>query len=112
MAKRAPNLTEDQKRSIQKGYESDMSTKDIAEFVGVSQTRVTTFWSRYQATKDLPPKVKISRRIINERMGGFIKTLVRDNPKISGRAISGSSERYYPKVQSSHQPLQFINFYL
>ena len=82
-------LTDAQKDIIIKNYENKVSPTTVANILGIPKSTITSFWSRYQHVKGLPPKIKTSKSMINGKMGLEIKKIIKEKPTISIRKVEG-----------------------
>ncbi len=80
-------FTETQKETIKRLKELNHPWKDIAETVNAKVGTVRQFYKRWQKVKDLPPKPIISKSIIKGRLLLVFKQVMKENPKLSYRAI-------------------------
>ena len=81
--KRAKKLNEHEKSTIIKSYAMNIRPAITAELLGREVSCISTFYSRYNFNRTLPPKEKRSKTKIQGRMCLVIKKIVLENPKLS-----------------------------
>jgi transposase len=128
MAKTNNKLTEYQKVRITDCYERSIPVVQIATVLGVKESTIMSFRSRFMKDFGLPPKVMRKRTKIGGAMGLAIKKVIRDNPKYGLRKVAGlvqfelPNQPWYPsyltigrflkennKVKKKHRLKPFIN---
>ena len=62
---------------------NNMSWKDISIAVDIKVNTLKQFYKRHKAIEGLPPKVKVSRRLINRRNSLFLKNYIFSNKSIN-----------------------------
>ena len=73
-------LSEKDKDRILKLKSLDWTWKNISEAVGATPDACRKFFQRHTAVVDLPPKVKLSKALIQGRLAFKIKRMVQINP--------------------------------
>ena len=66
-------ISAEQKQYIANGYDNAIEPKVIAIVLGLKDSTVRTYWTRFRRIRDLPPKIKLPKSKINQSMGLKIK---------------------------------------
>ena len=86
-------LSEKDKDRILKLKSLDWTWKKISEAVGATPGACRKFFQRHKAVVDLPPKVKLSKALIQGRLAFKIKQMVQINPSLSYRDIENELKK-------------------
>lgn len=76
-----------QKECIKRGIENNYSSVVIGNVLGVKPTTVRKFLSNDKKNSGLPPKIKVSKRITSGRVGGLIKSILKEDSKLSAEGV-------------------------
>ena len=82
-------LTDYEKDLIIEGYIAGTPPAQMASVLQRSGSTIRDFWSRFQASKDLPPKEKRNRSKVSAAIGLAIKTALKSNSKLGVRRVPG-----------------------
>jgi IS30 family transposase len=92
LSNRSRNLTTEQKTVIFHLSEKGVSQKQIASVLEVSVSCVKVHLHRKRIANALPPKVYISNKITDGRVGKKIKDIIKECPKTPYRGIKSVLE--------------------
>jgi hypothetical protein len=80
-------ISAEQKQYIANGYDNAIEPKVIAIVLGLKDSTVRTYWTRFRRIRDLPPKIKLPKSKINQSMGLKIKENIKMTPKTTNKKI-------------------------
>jgi transposase len=81
-------ISNDEKLIIIKSYAEGIPPSVISKQIGKTVGSITKFYSRWKLDKNLPPKEKQNRSLIDGRMGMMIKNQVSETPKLSLKKLA------------------------
>ena len=88
MSSQQKPITNEEKLIIINSYEEGIPPSLISKQIGKTVGSITKFYSRWKLDKDLPPKVKKNRSLIDGRMGMLIKNQVSETPKLGLKKLA------------------------
>jgi transposase len=83
-------MTNEEKLIVINSYAAGVSPSVISKQIKKSANAISTFYSRWQLNKDLPPREKKSRSKISGSLGLAIKNLTNSDSRISTRKIAST----------------------
>ena len=86
-------INNDEKLIIIKSYEEGIPPSVISKQIGKTVGSIKNFYSRWKLNKDLPPKVKKNRSLIDGRTEMLIKKQVSETPKLSLKKLESKIKK-------------------
>lgn len=81
-------ISNDQKVIIINSYAAGIPPRVISRQIGKTVASIKMFYSRWKLNKDLPPREKQNRLLIDGRMGMMIKNQVSETPTLGLKKLA------------------------
>lgn len=88
MSSQQKPINNDEKLIIIKSYEEGIPPSLLSKLIGKTVGSIKKFYSRWKLDKDLPPKVRQNRCLVDGRMGMLIKNQVSETPKLGLKKLA------------------------